>query len=131
MSRKARKGFTEIESNILRLLWEENKPLSCNEILNMLPTHDFHPASLYKVLNGMVDHGFLTVEGKYNKTYQAALSSEEYATAQFIHLTPNLSPSERINGLVSCFLHTEKLDNDAIDKLEKLLQDYREENNLS
>ena len=36
MSRKARKGFTEIESNILQLLWEENKPLSCNEILTML-----------------------------------------------------------------------------------------------
>lgn len=127
MSRKARKGLTEIELNILQLLWKEQKPLLRNEILERLPAHDFNPASLFKVLNAMVDHGLLKVDGKYNKTYQPSMSQEEYATAQLINLTPNLSPTRRIMGLVSCLIHTETLDLKAIDELEKLLKNYREE----
>lgn len=126
MSRKARKGLTAMELNILQLLWAENRPLLRNEILEMLPDHDFNPISLYGVLNSMIDRKMISVEGKYNRTYQAILTQDEYAASQLKALTPNMSPSSRITGVLSFFLHHEELDSDTIAELETMLQDYRE-----
>lgn len=135
MPKKTRDGLTISELSILQLLWKEERALSRPEILEKLPSLDFTPASIHAVLNSMIDKGVLEVEGLvrcgkiYGRTYRPTMAQEEYAAAQIVKLTPNLTQHKRIISVFAALVNYKGIDSETIDELEAMLEEKRKELN--
>lgn len=98
------------EFKIMQLFWQENRPLSRPEIIELTPERDWNPNSIHLILNNMIEKGVLGVEGitrcgrGYGRTYVATVTNLEYAVDDLKDATPDLSPDERLLGLVRALL---------------------------
>ena len=98
------------EFKIMQLLWKEERPLSRPEINDMIPDRDWNPNSIHLILNNMIEKGVLRVEGMkrcgrgYGRTYAAAMTNLEYAVTLLKDATPDITPDERIVGVLPLLL---------------------------
>ncbi len=73
--------LSENEKQIMQLMWD-GKPLSREEILKGTKNRTWNPASVHLILNSLLSKGAIRVTDetkKYGRTYEAAISKEEYA----------------------------------------------------
>lgn len=90
---------------ILNLLWSESRAMTRPEILEALPDKDWNPNSIHLILNNMIKKGVLQVVGVarcgrgYGRTYAPTLSQTEYAAAQALEATPDMTVSDRLLGV--------------------------------
>ena len=98
------------EFKIMQLLWEEDRPLSRPEIIELTPERDWNPNSIHLILNNMIEKGVIQVEGMtrcgrgYGRTYAVTMTNMEYAKKLVEESTPGLTPDERLLGLLPLLL---------------------------
>ncbi len=120
---------------ILKLLWTENRAMTRPEILEALPDKDWNPNSIHLILNNMIKKGVLQVEGVarcgrgYGRTYAPTLSQTEYAAAQALDATPDMTVSARLLGVVAALVDKKGIDEQTIAELEQMLEEKRKELN--
>lgn len=120
---------------ILNLLWTENRAMTRPEILEALPDKDWNPNSIHLILNNMIKKGVLQVEGVarcgrgYGRTYAPTLSQTEYAAAQALDATPDMTVSDRLLGVVAALVDKKGIDEQTIAELEQMLEEKRKELN--
>lgn len=114
------------EFKIMQLLWKEKRPLSRPEIIDLIPDRDWNPNSIHLILNNMIEKGVIRVEGMtrcgrgYGRTYAATMGNLEYAVSTLKEATPELSPDERLLGLVPLLI-AEGVSPATLKELKKLL----------
>ncbi len=127
--------LSETELDIMQLLWQEKKDLSRPEILAHLEGKDWNPNSIHQVLNSMMKKGVLKVEGLarcgkvYGRTYSPTLTQQEFLVLRAQEITPQLSPRERLLGIVAALTDQEGIDAETINELEQLLAVRKKELN--
>ena len=83
--------LTKSETEIMELLWSEDRPLSRSEIIDLTPDRTWKPASIHILLNSMLDKGAIEVAGfvqstkNYARTFLPTLTADECAVLQFNH----------------------------------------------
>ncbi len=133
MLKKSRDEFTVSELNILRLLWTEQTSLSGSQILEHLPELHLFSTSIYTILNGMVDKGLLTVDGKikrgkrFARTFKPTIRQEEFAAMQALKLTSNLHKNDRLVGVFTAMVEQDGITAESLSALEEFLQKKRKE----
>ncbi|CCX38767.1 transcriptional regulator BlaI/MecI/CopY family [Clostridium sp. CAG:1013] len=84
--------LTRSETEIMELLWSENRPLSRSEIIDLTPNRTWKPASIHILLNSMLDKGSIEVAGfiqstkNYARTFAPTLTADEYIVMQLKHM---------------------------------------------
>lgn len=80
--------LTRSETEIMELLWSEDRPLSRSEIIELTPNRTWKPASIHILLNSMLDKGAIEVAGfiqstkNYARTFAPTLTADEYIVLQ-------------------------------------------------
>ena len=98
------------EFKILQLIWREKRSLSRPEIIELTPERDWNPNSIHLILNNMIEKGVIQVDGMircgrgYGRTYAATMSNLQYAASLLKAVTPELSPDERVLGILPLLL---------------------------
>ena len=117
---------------ILNLLWSESRAMTRPEILEALPDKDWNPNSIHLILNNMIKKGVLQVVGGrgYGRTYAPTLSQTEYAAAQALEATPDMTVSDRLLGVVAALVDKKGIDAQTIAELEQMLEEKRKELNV-
>jgi len=129
--------LTESELDILNLLWKTGHSLSRPEILSGLSEKDWNPNSIHQVLNSMMNKGVLEVDGVarcgkgYGRTYGPTLTRTEYVVQQADECMPDVSPANRLLGVVASFVEKDGIDADTIAELEQMLQARKKELGLA
>lgn len=83
--------LTRSETEIMELLWSQDRPLSRSEIIELTPNRTWKPASIHILLNSMLEKGAIKVAGfvqstkNYARTFVPTLTAEEYIALQFKH----------------------------------------------
>ncbi len=83
--------LTRSETEIMELLWSEDRPLSRSEIIELTPNRTWKPASIHILLNSMLDKGAIEVAGfiqstkNYARTFAPTLTADEYIVLQLKH----------------------------------------------
>ena len=130
-----RKGnmLTTREEEILKYLWEWNKPLTQNEMAERLSSKGWNNVTLYKTVQSLSNSGYLEVVGleKSAKTYARKLfpsvTKEEYYASI---LMKNGINSDSIANMTAAFIgvsdKSEKEKKEAvIAKLEEIIESIR------
>ena len=118
---------------ILKLLWSANHALTRPEILEALPEQDWNPNSIHLILNNMIKKGVFEVEGVarcgrgYGRTYAPTISRTEYAAAQTMDTTSDMSGGERLLGVFAALVDKQGIDEKTIAELEQMLEQKRKE----
>lgn len=118
---------------ILKLLWIANHALTRPEILEALPEQDWNPNSIHLILNNMIKKGVVEVEGVarcgrgYGRTYAPTITRTEYAAAQTMDTTSDMSGGERLLGVFSALVDKQGIDEKTISELEQMLEQKRRE----
>lgn len=107
------------ERELMDIFWEAQAPLSRQEILDRAAEKrcSWKPNSIHILVNALMDKGILRVAGfflscrKLGRTYEAAMTLEEYVVMQ---VESALAAAKRECGLESAYL------------LEKLVQSHAE-----
>ena len=121
---------------ILNLLWSESRAMTRPEILEALPDKDWNPNSIHLILNNMIKKGVLQVVGVarcgrgYGRTYAPTLSQTEYAAAQALEATPDMTVNDRLLGVVAALVDKKGIDAQTIAELEQMLEEKRKELNV-
>ena len=122
--------LSQNEFKIMQVLWTEKRPLSRPEIIELTPGRDWNPNSIHLILNNMIEKGVIAVDGLtrcgrgYGRTYVATVSNLDYAAELFRDATPDLTPDERLLGVVQTLLKDAPSDA-AIQELIRVLNDQR------
>ncbi len=133
MQEKPKDRLTQNELSVIQVLWAEKRPLSRPEILSRIPEHSWNPNSIHLILNSLIKKQFIAVDGMtkcgqgYGRTYAPTVTQEDFAAACVLRLTPNLSPEQRLLGLVSSLINQDGVTSETIERLEALLQSKKRE----
>ena len=94
------------------------------------------PVGLAIMINNMIKKGVLQVVGVarcgrgYGRTYAPTLSQTEYAAAQALEATPDMTVSDRLLGVVAALVDKKGIDAQTIAELEQMLEEKRKELNV-
>lgn len=121
--------LTKSENEIMELLWQENRPLSRSEIIDLTPDRTWKPASIHILLNSMLEKKAIKVDGfvqstkNYARTFVPTVSANDYTIMQVKH-SPAFDETS-IPYLMSALLEETK-DVAILDELEQIIQKRRE-----
>lgn len=126
--------LTKNELDVVTLLWKEGRALSRTEIIELSTDKKWKPSSIHILLNSLLKKGAIKVEGfvktgkNFGRTYTVAVTQEEYATMQFTKSIPSQSMKKsNLPKLFSALIHTDDVDNDTLNELQKVLDQRKEE----
>ena len=120
--------LTANERQIMDLIWGSEKPLSRQEILNGTEGRTWNPASIHLILNSMQSKGILKITDesvRYARTYEAAISQEEYIAQCVNDVAPGKTPKERVLNIVAALVNRKGVDEETIDELKDLLAEKK------
>jgi len=113
--------LTKNEQVIMEVLWSEDRALSRAEILSK-SAKKWSPPSVSAFINNLLKKEAMKVSGFFKdaktvgRTFEAAITKEEYLIAQMGENKPNLAK------VVSAFMDEGGYDQAAIDELEELIK---------
>lgn len=126
--------LSENELNIVSLMWEENRPLSRTEIIELATNKKWKPSSIHILLNSLLNKKAIEVDGfvktgkNFGRTYIAAITEEEYFSMQFKKdISSPAMKKAGIPKLFSALIDTDTVDADTLDDLQKILNQKKEE----
>lgn len=120
--------LTPNERQIMDLIWDSDHPLSRNEILTKTQNRTWNPSSIHLILNSMLSKGVLQIANKnvkYARTYEAAISREEYMLQIVSSVTSGNTFRDRLFQVVTALVNQKTVDEETIEELEKILEDKR------
>lgn len=133
MKRRGHQGLSNTEFAILKVLWDAEVPLPRPEILQRLPEMDWNPNSIHLVLNGLIDKGYVRVDGlvrcgqSYGRTYATTVSRMDFAADQALQAVQELPSEKRMVGIFAAMVKKEQIGEDTIAALEQMLVQRRKE----
>ena len=120
------------EFKIMELFWQEARPLSRPEIIELTPEKTWNPNSIHLILNNMIEKGVIEVAGLtrcgrgYGRTYATTMTQLEYAAYQVKEATPDLNLKDRLIGIVGTLIDDAGEDAPAaVSALEKYLKERK------
>ena len=119
--------LTKNELEIMDVLWENERPLSRGELMDLSTDKSWKSSSVHILLNSMLKKGAIKEAGfvKCGKTcgrvYEAALSCEEYYASTF----DSTKKKPSFPKLMSAFIASEGIDRETIEELEKILKNEK------
>lgn len=113
----------------METLWMLDRALGRSEIVELTQNRTWKESSVHILLNQLLKKGAIEVAGfiktgkNYGRSYQAAISMEEYKMMQLRESTgAHGNHSETVLNLVTTLIQEEPLDEVHIEQLEALLQ---------
>ena len=120
------------EEEAMKVLWNSDKALSAMEIAEGIPDRSWPSSSIQNIMRSLEKKGAIVVDsviklGKsYGRVFRPALSANEYASMQFERFYQGRD--RNCFSVLSSFLgNTKSSKEEIIDALEKLLEQYRED----
>lgn len=118
--------LTKNELEVLELMWEQDRPLTRTEIINLSPERSWKAGSIHILLNRLLDKEAIIVDGfvktgkNYGRTYSAAVTRKDYDMSLFKqhYESGNIS----IGELFAALIEDEKYDDSVIDELEAIIK---------
>ena len=110
---------------IMELLWNAEKPLSRQEILQGTEGRKWNPSSIHLILNSMLSKGVIKIsdeEKRYARTYEAVISQEEYVAEYVAEGLPNTSRENQLRCVVNALVNQKGIDRKTIEELEEMLR---------
>ncbi len=101
--------LTKSEFEIMELLWQEDKPMTSSQIIELSEDRTWKKSYVHLLINSLLEKdmievvGFVKTTKNYARTFQAKVSKEEYTVTQFTSMqsfTPNDIP-KIVNALIS------------------------------
>ncbi len=120
--------ISKAEFDVLNAIWE-SFPCSANEIVNRLDNEkNWHEKTVKTLLGRLVKKGAIAFEkDKRRYLYHPLLEKEAYQLTESKSLLDRLFGG-RISPLVANFAQQQKLKQDDIDELKKLISDWEKQN---
>lgn len=122
--------LTKSENEIMELMWQEGRPLSRSEIIEMTPNRTWKPSSIHILLNSMLEKNAIEVAGfiqstkNYARTFQPCVTANSYAIMQ-IRSSPTYC-QETVPSILSALVNDVNSE-DILDALEEILNNRRQE----
>ena len=127
-------SLTENEAEIMEILWEQARPLSRADLLNLSPERSWSPSSIHIILNRLLEKGAIVVDGfvktgkSYGRTYSPSVKREDYFTMQINSAAQYVKGnSASISRVVSTLIQDEKMTLDTIKELEDMIRKRKED----
>ena len=116
-----KKTITESEYELMRILWNAEKPLGMAEIMKQLPEDKWTRNSAAALLLRLAEKGFAGYEkkGKFN-FYYAAVAQDDYGRKETKTLLKRLYNGS-IKNLVASLYEKDEIDDRELDELRRLL----------
>ena len=101
--------LTKSEVEIMELLWQEDKPMTSSQIIELSEDRTWKKSYVHLLINSLLDKdmievvGFVKTTKNYARTFRAKVSKEEYSVNQFTSMqsfTPGDIP-KIVNALIS------------------------------
>ena len=125
--------LSDNELAVLRVFWSTRTPLSRPEILARMSKNVWHPNSVHRVLNSLMQKGYVQVEGiarcgqNYGRTYRAAITQSDYMADVALHAIPDIPEEECVLDVMSAMVRRKNITEKTIAMLEEMLAQRREE----
>lgn len=120
--------LTGRELEIMNILWETGIPMAAKDFLDVNPSLSIN--TVQWALKTLLNRGYIEVAGVgYSNTvlarnYLPVFSADEYLVNQM--MKSNICKNISVEGVIAAFLK-EKSDKKTIEKLEGILQQYRDD----
>lgn len=125
--------ISELELDILNLLWESDEPLTRAEMMSLAVDKKPKVSTMHLLLSNLLKKNLIKVEGvkPSGRTYArafTAISREEFAVIQLKDSFPESSmTNKQFKSVFAELLNTEGVDESTITELHKLLDEKQEE----
>ena len=125
--------LSDNELAVLRVFWSTRTPLSRPEILSRMRENNWNPNSIHRVLNSLMQKGYIRVEGiarcgqNYGRTYRAIKDQSDYVADVALHAIPNVPEDECVLDVMSAMVKRKNISEKTITMLEQMLAKRREE----
>ncbi|MEG2000118.1 MAG: BlaI/MecI/CopY family transcriptional regulator [Evtepia sp.] len=119
------------ETEVVQLMWAENRPLSRTQIIDLSVNKSWKPSSIHILLNSLLKKeaievsGFVRTGKNYGRTYVATVTQDEY-TAMQLTKNGNATHAENIPGIFAALIRTNEMDTETLDQLQSILDKRRE-----
>lgn len=118
--------FSGRELDVMNVFWEEKKPLIAKEIVKKNSSLSIN--TVQAVLKTLLKKGYIKVADivysgtVLTRSYETVLTSDEYMVNQ---ITKGSVKECSFEGIMVTLIKQEKIEEETIEKLESLLQDYK------
>ncbi len=128
MARQSSKYPTELELEILKVLWQQG-PCSVRKVrASLAEVRDLAHTSVMTMMGIMTDKGYLKRSKQANRfIYQAKIREQDISTGMLGDLVERLFNGSAAAAMVN-LLETNDLDAEELQELKQLLQDKTREN---
>lgn len=113
------------EMEIMSLFWQEGRPLSKSEIIELSADRSWKASSVYVLLNSLLkkgairEAGFVKSQTNIGRTFEAMINENEYVIMQINNdiKERNLSLVDLMAGLIN-----QETDKSVVEKLDKVIK---------
>lgn len=125
--------LSDNELAVLRVLWDSSTPLSRPEILSRMTNNVWHPNSVHRVLNSLMEKGYVRIEGitrcgqNYGRTYSAIKTRSDYMADVALRAVPDVPEEECVLDVMSAMIKRKNISEKTITTLERMLVQHRKE----
>lgn len=125
-------SLTANELEIMNVLWENQRPLSRSEIIQLSPNRSWKANSIHILLNKLMEKKAITVDGfvktgkNYGRTFIPLISHDDYFLSQLEKDARHLNKSSK--GFLAVFaslLGNETIDEDTLAELETMIENKK------
>ena len=135
MMKNKKYHLTNKEYEIMKILWESEKPMLISDIL--LEADKVAENSLHPMIKNLINNGFIKVVGsmKVSKTtsglYAPAITVDEYAAMQLEGIMKTSNSKLDFKNVLASFTSRNKKNNkDVIEGIKKFIEEYKEDEDL-
>ncbi|WDV46549.1 BlaI/MecI/CopY family transcriptional regulator [Clostridiaceae bacterium M8S5] len=117
----------DAELTIMLVIWNSNKPLTSNQILDKLQNKKWHVTTLNKLLSRLIKRGFIRVEVEGRpKKYGYIIDENDYKRWESKTFFSKLHKNS-FKSLIASLCSDDKLTNDDIKEIEELIHLHKED----
>lgn len=122
--------LTKSELEIMELMWQEDRPLTSTEIIDLSVDRSWKKSYVHLLINSLLEKemievaGFVKTTKNYARTFKVKVTKEDYSVSQFT--TMQSFDENDIPKIVSALI--EKTDNmDVLNELSKIVKGRKAE----
>lgn len=121
--------LTKSEEQIMNLLWEQNKPLTATEIINLSENKTWKDSYVHLLINSLMKKELITVSGfvkttkNYARTFSPVVTLEEYGI-NTIKASGNFE-SEKIPAMIKVLI--EDADESVLNDIQTVINEKKEQ----
>lgn len=118
--------LSESELSIMMKIWDENKPLYLEEIIELLKEYNWAESTVRNFLSRIIDKGYLRTEKDGRKNVYIPLVSQDYINKKSKGIIEKLYDNSLKKFIVELY-ESNSIDNDDLLELKKYLDEKIEE----